>query len=244
MREMKILQQLNHPNLILLYEIFENEQNWYLVMEYVEGGELFDFVVKRIAYCHSNDIVHRDLKLENLLLTSDFKIKIIDFGLSNFTKGNVLLNTFCGSASYAAPEVLQAKEYDGLKTDVWSLGVLLYVLLVGHFPYETRNIRALVAKKISKTINYPKFISESAKDLISKMLFIDPKLRYSINQVKKHEWFKQDIVTKQLLDATSFYSGELINPLIVIKMTPLGSNYKDLLKDLQSKHFSQHMATF
>ncbi|KAJ6240256.1 map/microtubule affinity-regulating kinase [Anaeramoeba flamelloides] len=261
-REMEILRQLNHPNLIEVYEIFEDAENWYIIMEYIEGGELLDFlsqkkrlkesltrkffaqIVSGISYCHSKNIVHRDLKLENLLLTKDHQIKIIDFGLSNFSKRDELLNTFCGSASYAAPEVLQGKEYDGLKSDVWSLAVLLYALLVGKFPFGNKNIKALVRKIKAKKASFPKYLSKSVKDLITKMLTIDPKSRYSINQVKNHEWFQLDETIPELLEEKPKYPGDMINPLVVIKMVSLGFNYQSVLKDLQSNKYSQHMGTY
>ncbi|KAJ6247818.1 protein kinase [Anaeramoeba flamelloides] len=261
-REMKILQQLNHPNLIELYEIFEDDDNWYIVMEYIRGGELFDYVIKEkkvqesiarkffaqivsgISYCHSKNIVHRDLKLENLLLTNDQQIKIIDFGLSNFSKRDELLNTFCGSASYAAPEVIQGMDYDGLKSDVWSLGVLLFVLLVGKFPFGNQNIKILLLKIKAKRYYFPNYLSDSVINLIKNMLIIDPKRRYSISQVMEHDWFQLDEKVPQLFEAKSKYSGELINPLIVIKMVSLGFKYDQVLKDLQSKKYSPHMATY
>ncbi|TDH04577.1 hypothetical protein EPR50_G00134200 [Perca flavescens] len=159
-REVRIMKGLNHPNIVQLFEVIETDKTLYLIMEYASGGEVFDYlvshgrmkevearakfrqIVSAVHYCHTKNIVHRDLKAENLLLDADANIKIADFGFSNeFTLGNKL-DTFCGSPPYAAPELFQGKKYDGPEVDVWSLGVILYTLVSGSLPFDGQNLKA------------------------------------------------------------------------------------------------------
>ena len=165
-REMSIVKNLNHPNIIKTYEIFENEKYYYIIMDYCKGGELFDYIVKKgrlneeetsfffyqiingLEYIHSKNIVHRDLKPENLLLTDKNKLKIIDFGLSNYFNLNKenktkLLKTPCGSPCYAAPEMVSGNKYNGFKTDIWAIGIVLYAMIVGYLPFEDSDIYIL-----------------------------------------------------------------------------------------------------
>jgi len=153
-REIDIMKLLNHPNIVKLIDVVDknDEGTTFLIVEYVVGGELFDYIVANgvvkekearqffrqivsaVEYCHANLIVHRDLKPENLLLDADGNIKISDFGLSNMIEPGKLLDSFCGSPLYAAPEILLAERYVGPPVDVWSMGVILYALLCGHLP--------------------------------------------------------------------------------------------------------------
>ena len=153
-REMKIIKQLNHQNIVKVYEIFENNEYYFIIMDYCEGGELFDYIVKKerlkeeetayffyqiingIEYIHSKGIVHRDLKPENLLLKGDKILKIIDFGLSNYFNEKKLLTTPCGSPCYASPEMVSGNKYNGFDIDIWAIGVILYAMLCGYLPFE------------------------------------------------------------------------------------------------------------
>ncbi|CAD8057591.1 unnamed protein product [Paramecium sonneborni] len=199
-REIQILKQIRHPNLVQLYELF-------LVMEYVNGGELFQYIVQNqrikdveavrfysqlisgIEYLHKLHIVHRDLKPENLILDGKGKIKIIDFGLSNFYKQDDLLKTACGSPCYAAPEMIAGKRYQGLQVDIWSSGVILFAMLAGYLPFEDSNTAQLYKKIISGDLKFPKYISNEAKDLIKNILNTEPQQRYTIFEIRKHSWF-------------------------------------------------------
>jgi serine/threonine protein kinase len=178
-------------------------------MEYASSGELFDYIVSQtrikeqeackifqqvlagIEYIHKLNVVHRDLKPENLLLDHNHQIKIVDFGLSNTYKDKELLKTACGSPCYAAPEMIAGKEYNGLKVDIWSSGVILFAMICGYLPFEDPNTRKLYKKIMKGVYQSPKYISEPAKDLIEKILKINPEERYSIEQIRSHEWFNQ-----------------------------------------------------
>ena len=178
-------------------------------MEYASNGELFDYIVSQtrikeqeackifqqviagIEYIHKLNVVHRDLKPENLLLDHNHQIKIVDFGLSNTYKDKELLKTACGSPCYAAPEMIEGKEYNGLKVDIWSTGVILFAMICGYLPFEDPNTRKLYKKIMKGVYQSPKYISDSAKDLIEKVLKTNPDERYSIEDIRAHEWFNQ-----------------------------------------------------
>ena len=208
-REFDMLSKFNHPNVILVTEIFESADSYYSVMEYCEKGELFNYIVdkKRLSenessffyyqiiqgleYIHSLGIVHRDLKPENLLLSKEHLLKIIDFGLSNyFSKGQKeLLSTPCGSPCYASPEMVAGKKYDGMKIDIWSTGIILFAMLCGYLPFEDKNNDKLFDKILECKIEYPDFLSEDPKDLINKILEVDPEKRITIDEIKKHKFY-------------------------------------------------------
>ena len=216
-REFDMLSKFNHPNVILVTEIFESTDSYYSVMEFCEGGELFNYIVKKrrlteketaffyfqiingLEYIHSLGIVHRDLKPENLLLTKDHLLKIIDFGLSNYFVENQteLLSTPCGSPCYASPEMVAGKKYNGIKIDIWSTGIILFAMLCGYLPFEDKNNDILFDKILECNLEFPEYLSEESKDLISKILVVDPEKRITIPQIKKHSFF---IKGKQLFD--------------------------------------------
>ena len=208
-REFEMLAQFNHPNLIMVTEIFESNSNYYTVMDYCEGGELFNYIVKKkylsekeasffyyqiisgLEYIHSLGIVHRDLKPENLLLTKDHILKIIDFGLSNYFKEgqNDLLYTPCGSPCYASPEMVSGDNYDGVMIDIWSTGIILFAMLCGYLPFEDKNNEKLFKKIVQCKIEYPDYLSEIAVDLLKKIIVPNPKERITINEIKKHPFY-------------------------------------------------------
>ena len=208
-REFEMLAKFNHPNVISVGEIFESILNYYIVMEYCEKGELFNYILKKrrlssnesaffyyqlingLEYIHSLGIVHRDLKPENLLLTKNNVLKIIDFGLSNYFKKyqRKLLVTPCGSPCYASPEMVSGKKYNGFKIDIWSSGIILYVMLCGYLPFEDKNNEKLFKKILECKLEFPKYINDDEKDLIKKILVTDPYLRIDIPEIKKHSFF-------------------------------------------------------
>jgi len=206
-REIKILKLFYHPHIIRLYEVIYTPTDIYMVMEYVPGGELFDFIVSNgrlseprarvmfqqlvsgVEYCHQHMVVHRDLKPENLLLDSDQQLRIADFGLSNVMKDGDFFKTSCGSPNYAAPEVISGKLYAGPEVDVWSCGVILYALLCGSLPFDDENIPNLFKKIKGGIFTLPGHMSDDIKDLISRMLVVDPLQRITIPEIRRHRWF-------------------------------------------------------
>lgn len=213
--EVEVLQMLQHPNIVSLKEVFDCQKTFYMVMEEMSGGELFDrivekekysekeasAVVKKLAaallYCHEQGIAHRDLKPENLLYQStedDAEIKIADFGLAKLVKGDSLMQTACGTPGYVAPEILEGKPY-GSEVDLWSLGVIAYILLCGFPPFYDENNAALFATIKSGVYDFPSpywdCVSASAKDLIARLLVVDPKKRYTARQVLSHPWIEE-----------------------------------------------------
>ncbi|KAL3681913.1 hypothetical protein R1sor_024869 [Riccia sorocarpa] len=210
-REIKILRLIMHPHIIRLYEVIEGPSHIFLVLEYLKCGELFDYIIEKgrlsecearrlfqqilsgVEYCHSNMVVHRDLKPENLLLDAKCNIKIADFGLSNIMRDGHFLNTSCGSPNYAAPEVISGKLYAGPEVDVWSCGVILYALLCGTLPYDDENIPTLFRKIRGGIYTLPSSLSHGAKDLISRMLLVDPVKRITIPEVRQHPWFQTNV---------------------------------------------------
>ncbi|EPS65955.1 hypothetical protein M569_08822, partial [Genlisea aurea] len=207
-REIKILRLFMHPHIIRLYEVVETHSDIYVVMEYVKSGELFDYIVEKgrlheeeariffqqiisgVEYCHRNMVVHRDLKPENLLLDSKHNVKIADFGLSNIMRDGHFLKTSCGSPNYAAPEVISGKLYAGPEVDVWSCGVILYALLCGTLPFDDENIPILFKKIKDGIYTLPSHLSPGARDLIPRMLIVDPMKRITIPEVRAHPWFQ------------------------------------------------------
>ncbi|MQL92090.1 hypothetical protein Taro_024707 [Colocasia esculenta] len=207
-REMKILKLFMHPHIIHLYEVVETHSDIYVVMEHVKSGELFDYIVEKgrlqedearrffqqiisgVEYCHRNMVVHRDLKPENLLLDSKFNVKIVDFGLSNIMRDGHFLKTSCGSPNYAAPEVISGKLYAGPEVDVWSCGVILYALLCGTLPFDDENIPNLFKKIKGGIYTLPSHLSAGARDLIPRMLVVDPMKRMTIPEIRQHPWFQ------------------------------------------------------
>jgi serine/threonine protein kinase len=210
-REIQILQRINHPYIVKLYEVIRTDRYWYIITEYVGGGELFEMltekgkqpelearrlfqqIVSAVAGCHGSGVVHRDIKAENLLLDKDNNAKLIDFGFSNFQKPNSLLSTWCGSPPYAAPELLLGQEYDGTKSDVWSLGVILYILVTAGFPFPGDSVDKLKRAVLSEHLRIPFWVSVECADLIRKMLTVSPSKRYSLAQVSQHRWFTENI---------------------------------------------------
>ncbi|KAJ1402026.1 Serine/threonine-protein kinase, active site [Sesbania bispinosa] len=206
---------IRHPNVIHMYEVMASRTKIYIVLELVTGGELFDKIANHgrlkedegrkyfqhlicaVDYCHSRGVFHRDLKPENLLLDADGVLKVSDFGLSALpqqVREDGLLHTKCGTPNYVAPEVIHDKGYDGAKADLWSCGVILFVLMSGYLPFDDNNLVALY-KKISKAeFTCPSWFSSSAKKLIKRILDPNPATRITIAEVIENEWFKKGYV--------------------------------------------------
>ena len=203
-REVIIMKLLTHPNVLSLFDVWETSKALYLVLEYVEGGELFDLLVERgplveeeaikyfrqiilgTAYSHALGICHRDLKPENLLLDAGLNVKLADFGMAALESNGKLLETSCGSPHYAAPEIVSGLKYSGFSSDVWSCGVILFALLFGRLPFDDENIRNLLLKVQAGIFEMPPEVSDEARDLLSKMLTVDPATRIKTDKILSH----------------------------------------------------------
>jgi len=203
-REIVIMKLIEHPNIISLYDVWENRGELYLVLEYVEGGELFDYVMRNgalpeseavrllrqliggLSYCHRFNICHRDLKPENLLLDQDHNIKIADFGMAALQPNGKYLTTSCGSPHYAAPEIIKGKQYRGDVADIWSLGIILYAMLNGFLPFDGGDLPSTLRKVRSGKYYLSPELSPEATDLIQGMLQQRPECRITMDEMWKH----------------------------------------------------------
>lgn len=203
-REIKFLKELNHPNIIKIYQIIDDHKNYNIIMELADKGELFNYIVERkrlnekiasiffmqlmqgLSFMHQHCIVHRDIKPENLLLKDDNILTIIDFGLSNKYKPGKFLKTSCGSPCYAAPEMIKNHPYNGLLVDIWSSGIVLYAMVCGYLPFEDKNNMRLYDKILSGAFDLPDKLSDNCKDLIKKILVTDPRKRINMEDIISH----------------------------------------------------------
>ncbi|KAJ4831538.1 SNF1- protein kinase catalytic subunit alpha kin10, partial [Turnera subulata] len=243
-REIQIMKLLNHPHIIRLYEVIETPAHICLVMEYAKFGDLFDYIVVKgslpedearkifqqiisaLAYCHTSMIVHRDLKPDNILLDSKCNAKLADFGFSNTLQDGHFLKTSCGSYNYAAPEVISGKWYAGPEVDVWSCGVILYALLCGTLPFDDENIPNLLRKIQGGKYSLKRVTSPGARDLISRMLVVDPLKRLAIPEICQHPWFQRCLAPylavplPQLLQQAQKIDEEILQQVIKMGFDP------------------------
>ncbi|GMH10010.1 hypothetical protein Nepgr_011851 [Nepenthes gracilis] len=215
-REISVMRLVRHPNVVQLYEVMATKTKVYFVMEYIKGGELFNKVAKgklkedvarkyfqqlisAVDYCHSRSVYHRDLKPENLLLDEIGNLKVSDFGLSALAESkrqDGLLHTTCGTPAYVAPEVIHRKGYDGAKADIWSCGVVLFVLLAGYLPFHDLNLMEMYRKIGKAEFKYPNWFSPDVRRLLSKILDPNPNTRISTARIMENSWFKKGYNTK------------------------------------------------
>ncbi|KAF5782994.1 putative protein kinase CAMK-CAMKL-CHK1 family [Helianthus annuus] len=210
-REISILRRVRHPNIVQLYEVMATKTKIYFVMEYVKGGELFNKVAKgrlkedvarkyfqqlisAVGFCHSRGVFHRDLKPENILLDESGDLKVSDFGLSAISeqiKGDGLFHTFCGTPAYVAPEVLGRKGYEASKVDIWSCGVILFVLMAGYLPFHDQNIMVMYKKIYRGEFRCPRWFSPELARLCKRVLDTTPETRITIPEIMENKWFKK-----------------------------------------------------
>eukprot|EP01087_Luapelamoeba_hula_P012824 TRINITY_DN361_c0_g1_i1.p1 TRINITY_DN361_c0_g1~~TRINITY_DN361_c0_g1_i1.p1 ORF type:complete len:351 (-),score=82.96 TRINITY_DN361_c0_g1_i1:244-1296(-) len=234
-REVQIMKRLDHPNILKLYEVYEDDVQFFLVMELVKGKELFDKIVERgmyserdasniiyqvvsaVDYLHENGIAHRDLKPENLLSAGEEEneiVKIADFGFSKSFAGEDAekLMTSCGSPGYVAPEILTAESYDK-SVDMWSVGVIIYILLSGYPPFYADSAPALFKKIMDVKYDFDDSvwddISDSAKDLIRNLLVKEPNNRFTAKQCLEHPWVKGAAASKNPILKVKKFKTEL-----------------------------------
>ncbi|XP_058110580.1 CBL-interacting serine/threonine-protein kinase 14-like [Magnolia sinica] len=211
MREISIMRRLRHPHIVKLYEVLATRTKIYFVMEYVKGGELFGKVAKgrfsedlsrryfqqlisAVGFCHSRGVFHRDLKPENLLLDENAVLKVSDFGLSAISdqiRNDGLLHTLCGTPAYVAPEILAKKGYDGTKVDIWSCGVILFVLNAGYLPFNDPNLMVMYRKIYKGDFRCPRWTSPDMKRMLYRLLDTNPETRITVDEILRDPWFRK-----------------------------------------------------
>ncbi|KAL8511587.1 hypothetical protein ACS0TY_018120 [Phlomoides rotata] len=210
-REISILRRVRHPNIVQLLEVMATKAKIFFIMEFVKGGELFNKVAKgrlkeeaarkyfqqlisAVAFCHARGVYHRDLKPENILVDEDGNLKVSDFGLSAISeqiKQDGLFHTFCGTPAYVAPEVLSRKGYEAAKVDIWSCGVILFVLMAGYLPFHDQNIMNMYKKIHKGEFRCPRWFSPELVRLLTRLLDINPETRITIPEIMNTKWFKK-----------------------------------------------------
>ena len=207
-QEVLILKKTQHQNVIRLLEVFENKQHIFFVMEYASGGDLLQLVkakrkisesktqpifrqiVQALAYCHSINVLHRDIKLDNILLSSENEVLLCDFGVSRFVTPGKIIKEQCGTPAYIAPEIISGEGYEGVGADIWSLGVLLYAMLTGTVPFRANNLKDLHTLICKGEFDIPKKVSREAQNLLRRMICRDPLRRITADQILKHSWLQ------------------------------------------------------
>ncbi|XP_013860705.1 serine/threonine-protein kinase SIK2 [Austrofundulus limnaeus] len=267
-REVQIMKMLDHPHIIKLYQVMETKNMLYLVTEYAKNGEIFDYLAKHgrlselearrkfwqilsaVEYCHNRNIVHRDLKAENLLLDGHMNIKIADFGFGNFFQPGEPLATWCGSPPYAAPEVFEGQQYEGPQLDIWSMGVVLYVLVCGALPFDGPTLPVLRQRVLEGRFRIPYFMTEDCEHLIRRMLVLDPSKRLSLTQIKEHKWMALDVpVQRPVLYQKSLSAegeagvGEYSEQVLRL-MHSLGIDQHKTIESLQNKSYNHFAAIY
>ena len=263
--EIAILKIVRHNNIIKLYEVMETPQKIYLVMEYCDGGELFDYIVSKqhlsekqactffqeiidaLTYLHSQNIVHRDVKPENILLETlgdSRTCKLIDFGISRTYTLDKLITTPCGTASYAPPEMHRGEEYYGLLSDVWSAGVLLYAMVFGYLPFCEEDEDANIDNIIKGNYEIPDEASPELKDFLKHVLDIDPLRRYDLEQIKKHVWYNKVTPVKSLPGIIIGYHKIPIDDRILNVCEQYGFNKDEVKQSVQDNKYDNKSAIY
>ncbi|KAK4254574.1 hypothetical protein QN277_009937 [Acacia crassicarpa] len=271
-REISTMKLIRHPNVIRMYEVMASKTKIYIVLEFVTGGELFDKIASKgrlkedearkyfqqlicaVDYSHSRGVCHRDLKPENLLLDANGGLKVSDFGLSALPqqlREDGLLHTTCGTPNYVAPEVIHNRGYDGTKADLWSCGVILFVLMAGYLPFEDTNIMALYKKIFKADFTCPPWFSSSAKKLIKRILDPNPATRITFAEVIENDWFKKGYVPPRfeqadvsLDDVDAIFSESADSRNFVVErreeapMAPMAMNAFELISTSQGLNLS------
>ncbi|XP_069039052.1 serine/threonine-protein kinase SIK2 isoform X2 [Lepisosteus oculatus] len=268
-REVQIMKILDHPHIIKLYQVMETKNMLYLVTEYAKNGEIFDYlashgrlsepearrkfwqILSAVDYCHNRKIVHRDLKAENLLLDGHMNIKIADFGFGNFFQPGEPLATWCGSPPYAAPEVFEGQQYEGPQLDIWSMGVVLYVLVCGALPFDGPSLPVLRQRVLEGRFRIPYFMTEDCEHLIRRMLVLDPSKRLTVAQIKEHRWMTLEVpVQRPVLyqQAAAPEEGEAgvgeHNEQVLRLMHSLGIDQHKTIESLQNKSYNHFAAIY
>jgi serine/threonine protein kinase len=260
------MKQMEHPFIAELFEVLEDSLAYYLVMEYVEHGNMLEYVNSHIRldedrarryFCqlisalhylhHSKFVAHRDLKAENVLLDRNDNIRLIDFGLSNvFTPRAPQLMTACGSPAYAAPEMIQGFPYTKA-ADMWSVGILLYAMVAGELPFDDDDVQELLRKVISTDVQYPSVMSRSLVDLLRRLLTKNPEMRITIDRLKEHPWVSQSKYSELIgLEPNVFFGnpGTSLDREVVDLMASYGIDCSDLAQAVTMKEYTNETAIY
>lgn len=208
--EIRINQQMHHPGVVQIVDLLKDDLNYYIFMEFCPNGELFKYIVGRsklpeteaahfmhqfleaISYVHSLGVAHRDLKPENLLLDPVGCLKISDFGLSKFVGSTGIVSTPCGSPCYASPECLSGHDYDGCKSDIWSIGVIMFAMVTGQLPWTKRNQAQLFNQIRKGEYTIPNYLSDDCSDLLARLMTVNPLKRITVQDALNHPWIKNN----------------------------------------------------
>lgn len=260
-REVTIMKMLNHPNIVKLYEVIDSQRILYLVMEYASGGEVFDYlvahgrmrekearakfrqIVSAVQYCHQKQVIHRDLKAENLLLDSEMNIKIADFGFSNEFVPGQTLDTFCGSPPYAAPELFKGLRYEGPEVDIWSLGVILYTLVAGTLPFDGNNLKELRERVLRGKYRVPFYMSTDCENLLKKFLVLNPQKRASLETIMKDKWMNvgyEDEELKPYIEPKPNFN----DPVRFQNLFRMGYSIEEIEDSLRNRRYDEVMAYY
>ena len=257
-REIEMMYKLNHPHVMKLVNHFEDDDKFYMIMPYAAKGQLYSLLrrqvrfdqrttaqymretIEAVRYLHSFSpkIIHRDIKPENLLLDENYRIKLSDFGWANYQEENQLRKTFCGTPEYLSPEMIRKTGHNYL-VDIWTLGVLLFELLAGYAPFTGANQSELFMNIKKLKINWPIDFPPLAKNLVTKILKLNPKERLSIEEISNHTWFEKNpplrpVLTNYLTDEKEILESHLIN----VSPDSVKEEIKDIVNPNKKRKFS------
>ncbi|XP_054554160.1 MAP/microtubule affinity-regulating kinase 4-like [Talpa occidentalis] len=257
-REMGCMKALHHPNIVELFQVVDTGPELQLVMEYVQGEDLQAFLDRRgrlgerearplfrqilaaLSYCHAKGIAHRDVRPENILLTREGKVKLVDFGLS-VQAFNRALSRCCCRPEYRAPEVYLGQRYNGPKVDVWSLGVLLYRMLTGKLPFRAPHLPAVRVRVLGAYLQLPHYLTEQCQDLLAKMLEKDPWRRCPLECIQQHPWVAE--TSEGLLPFSEPWLSPQ-DPAIIKDMERLGYERQEIREAIDADKYDEVMATY
>ncbi|XP_007644072.1 sperm motility kinase-like isoform X1 [Cricetulus griseus] len=253
MTEIDIIKSLDHPNIIKLFHIIETRAHTYMVMEHAAGGDLVSHIEKvgclqeeetqriftqmacAVNYCHENNIAHRDIKPDNILLDGKGSVKLCDFGLAIKVASGQRFKGFCGTLEYCAPEIFTDVEYDAQANDIWSMGVVLYTMVTGRFPFEAKTYSQMKEKMLHPKYSLPSMLSQSIVNLIVQLFTVNPEQRPKICDIMQHQWLKGSEELSKL-ESSSGTQPSKPTPSIVVAMWAMGYNAKDIRETLPKHH--------